>query len=123
MKHLTKEKIFSVASERIGNYHIQDKGQLCYLVDKVSSKVFGVERYPTITQKAAAYLHYIATCHPFVDGNKRVAVGCATSFLEDNGYLLRHDIRQSAFELAIKVACKCITDIEAISKHIQSWIV
>jgi death-on-curing protein len=35
---------------------------------------------------AAAYLFYFCSNHPFVDGNKRVALGTCLIFLELNGY-------------------------------------
>jgi death-on-curing protein len=35
---------------------------------------------------AAAYLYYLCSNHPFVDGNKRVALGACLVFLKINGY-------------------------------------
>lgn len=35
---------------------------------------------------AAAYLFYLCSNHPFVDGNKRVALACCLVFLRLNGY-------------------------------------
>ena len=36
-------------------------------------------------EMAAAYLFHIAGNHPFVDGNKRVALAAALTFLKMNG--------------------------------------
>jgi len=36
---------------------------------------------------AAAYLFYICRNHPFLDGNKRTALGACLVFLEENGPL------------------------------------
>jgi len=36
---------------------------------------------------AAAYLYYLSSNHPFVDGNKRVALATCLVFLESNGLL------------------------------------
>lgn len=43
---------------------------------------------PSIPELAAAYSYGIARNHPFVDGNKRVALTLAAMFLELNGYTL-----------------------------------
>lgn len=36
---------------------------------------------------AAAYLYYLCTNHPFVDGNKRTALAASLVFLEENGLI------------------------------------
>ena len=43
---------------------------------------------PDIFDLAAAYAKGIVQNHPFVDGNKRTALVCASSFLDLNGYQL-----------------------------------
>lgn len=40
---------------------------------------------------AAAYAFHIAKNHPFVDGNKRAALGCCAVFLRMNGWNLRSE--------------------------------
>ena len=47
-----------------------------------------VELFPTVFAKAAALAHAITTEHPFVDGNKRTALGCAARVLRLNGFYL-----------------------------------
>jgi death-on-curing protein len=42
-------------------------------------------------EMAAAYLFHLARNHPFVDGNKRVALMCALVFLGLNGHRLDAD--------------------------------
>jgi death-on-curing protein len=39
--------------------------------------MFGLELYPTVYDKAAAYLYHIVCNHPFNDGNKRTGFGAA----------------------------------------------
>lgn len=41
---------------------------------------------PTLAEMAAAYAFGIARNHPFVDGNKRVALAAADVFLQLNGH-------------------------------------
>ena len=47
---------------------------------------FGGESvYASLEEVAAAYLFYLCRNHPFVDGNKRVALGSCLLFLRLNG--------------------------------------
>ncbi len=43
---------------------------------------------PSIFDLAASYCYGLANNHPFVDGNKRIALTVAAIFLEINGYVL-----------------------------------
>jgi len=52
---------------------------------------FGVEVYPTVFDKAAAYLFYISRNHAFIDGNKRTATAAMLAFLRVNGESTRYD--------------------------------
>ena len=48
----------------------------------------GEDLYDDLAAKAAALMHSLVQNHPFVDGNKRVAVAAAELLLDANGYLL-----------------------------------
>ena len=47
--------------------------------------------YVDIVQEAAALWESLSQNHPFIDGNKRVAVTVTAAFLKVNGYLLEFD--------------------------------
>ena len=47
--------------------------------------------YDDIIQEAAALWESLSQNHPFVDGNKRVAVTVTAAFLKVNGYRLEFD--------------------------------
>jgi death-on-curing protein len=47
--------------------------------------------HPTLYEMAAAYLFHICKNHPFLDGNKRAALGAAIGFLGLNGLMLTAD--------------------------------
>ena len=47
--------------------------------------------YDDIIQEAAALWESLSQNHPFVDGNKRVAVTVTAAFLKVNGYLLEFE--------------------------------
>ena len=46
----------------------------------------GVSTFSDTVEVAAAYLYYPCSNHPFIDGNKRVALGACLVFLQINGY-------------------------------------
>lgn len=54
-------------------------------------------------EMAAAYLFHLVSNHPFVDGNKRVGLACAVTFLKLNGFDLQCD-HQMLEDLVLMVA-------------------
>jgi len=67
---------------------VRDEGLLASAVDKPWTSYMGVELYPSLADKAAALLVGLSRNHPFVDGNKRTAIGAVSVFLLANGYWL-----------------------------------
>lgn len=54
---------------------------------------------------AAAYFFYLCRNHPFVDGNKRVALAACLVFLSENGALAQEHLAVDEWEqLALDVA-------------------
>jgi death-on-curing protein len=54
---------------------------------------------------AAAYLFYLCSNHPFVDGNKRMALATCLVFLSENGLLKNEELDADAWEtLTLAVA-------------------
>ena len=51
----------------------------------------GKSPYKDLAEIAAAYLYYLCRNHPFVDGNKRAALGACVVFLRLNGIEPRPD--------------------------------
>lgn len=50
--------------------------------------------YEDLIEEAAALWESLAMNHPFVDGNKRVAVAAMVTFLAINGYVIKPDSRE-----------------------------
>ena len=51
----------------------------------------GKSPYADLADVAAAYLYYICKNHPFIDGNKRTALGACIVFLRLNGVATNAD--------------------------------
>lgn len=43
------------------------------LVSNINGAYFGKVAYPSLEEKAVAYLYFLIKDHPFIDGNKRTA--------------------------------------------------
>jgi death-on-curing protein len=75
--------------ERYGGSHgIRDLGLLASALAMPSATFGGALLHPTLPEMAAAYLYHIASNHPFVDGNKRIALMAAIVFLGLNGLVV-----------------------------------
>ena len=122
VRYLTIEDILKIAKGHVGRYKLLKKSQLDYLVEIVGKKIGDTELFPTLPQKAAAYAHHIITGHIFLDGNKRVGMNCALSFLVLIG--CDHDLKidNSIIKLGFNIAKGTISDIEVIADHIRLWI-
>ena len=64
----------------------RDLGLLESAVARPQATFAGEDLYPDLWSKAAALMHSLVLNHPFVDGNKRVALTAAGIFLDLNGY-------------------------------------
>jgi death on curing protein len=86
----TIDEVIAVHSQLIarfgGSLGIRDRGALESALARPQSGY-----YQDIIQEAASLWESLSQNHPFVDGNKRVAVTVTAAFLKVNGYLLEFD--------------------------------
>ncbi|WP_116126290.1 Fic family protein [Lewinella sp. IMCC34183] len=79
MGYLSKEEVIYInhaTVQRFGGHFVSPNNllhaqSLDYLVESVSSVVFGDSLYPALHDKAAVYMFSIISNHVFQDGNKR----------------------------------------------------
>jgi death-on-curing protein len=80
-----------------GSLGIRDRGALESALARPQSGY-----YADILQEAAALWESLSQNHPFVDGNKRVAVTVTAAFLKVNGYLLEFgDLQAFSFLIGL----------------------
>lgn len=84
-----------VASAHGGGLGIRDRGLLESAASVPAAQFSGQYLHPHVPAMAAAYLFHLCKNHPFLDGNKRVALAAADVFLELN----QHELRASDDEL------------------------
>jgi len=87
--HLTVEIVREIHAAAIaqfgGSDGLRDRALLESAVAAPQATYGGESVYADVPEVAAAYLFYLCRNHPFVDGNKRVALGACLVFLRLNG--------------------------------------
>jgi death-on-curing protein len=96
---------------------VRDLGLLDSALARPASSAFGEDAYPTVELKAAALLHSLASHHPLVDGNKRLAWFVAAVFLDLNGRAPQVS-DDEAFDLVMDVA-RGESDLEVIVSRMR----
>jgi death-on-curing protein len=97
----TVEEAIAVHAQLIarfgGSLGIRDRGALESALGRPQSGY-----YNDIIQEAAALWESLSQNHPFVDGNKRVAVTVTAAFLKVNGYRLEfNDLEAFSFLIGL----------------------
>jgi len=89
-RFLTRDEVLEIHEAQIdrrgGTHGILDSGKLDSALGQPQSGFGGQFLHESIFEMAAAYLFHIARNHAFMDGNKRTALMCAYTFLDQNGY-------------------------------------
>lgn len=92
MKILTVEQVIALHSRLIqatgGLDGVRDAGLIESSLSSAFATYFGVEKYPSIEEKAARLCYSLVNNHAFLDGNKRIGVYMMIIFLELNGIVL-----------------------------------
>jgi len=87
--HLSVEIVQEIHRESLrgfgGSDGVRDIVLLESAVSAPQSSVGGNSPFRDIQEVAAAYLFYLCKNHPFIDGNKRSALGACIVFLRLNG--------------------------------------
>lgn len=103
-----------------GDTLVRDHGSLSYAVRRPSIILFGEPQFPTLADKAAAYLHSVAHHHIFIDGNKRTAVHAVEMFLEKNGYRATWN-KAAEYPFVLEIA-QGRHEVEAVAEWLAKYI-
>jgi len=92
IRFLTVSEVLLILEDQIRNYggiySVRDTNLLSSAIYMPESSFGGNYLHETIPAMAAAYAFHICQNHPFMDGNKRVALASSLVFLDLNGYEL-----------------------------------
>jgi death-on-curing protein len=87
--HLTVEIVREIQAAAIaefgGSTGVRESSLLESAVAAPQASIGGRSPYADLAEMAAAYLFYLCKNHPFIDGNKRAALGACLVFLRLNG--------------------------------------
>jgi death on curing protein len=93
--HLTVEIVIEIHAEAIaqfgGSEGLRDRALLESAVAAPQASFGGESPFADSIDIAAAHLFYLCSNHPFIDGNKRAALGACLVFLRLNGFTLSPD--------------------------------
>lgn len=105
-----------------GDPGLRNRGLLESALAMPQSTFDGADLHVGLAAKAAAYYFHLCSNHPFVDGNKRVAVVAAELFLRINGQVLSatdDEIEQLTVGLAAgRVSKDEVTDL--FTTHVET---
>ena len=93
--HLTVEIVRHIHAEAIARFGGSEGERESALLESAvaapQASFGGKSPFKDMPEVAAAYLYYLCKNHPFIDGNKRAALGACIVFLRLNGIEPRAD--------------------------------
>jgi death-on-curing protein len=114
LKYLTVDAVLAIHAEVLaahgGGTGLRSRSLLESAVTAPQATMMGQLLISEPIEIAAAYLFYICSNHPFVDGNKRVSLASCLVFLSENGLLPDESLNTDSWEtLTLDVACGSLT--------------
>jgi death-on-curing protein len=117
--HLTVEMVREIHAEALARFGgldgVRETALLESAVAAPQASFGGQSPYKDLVEVAAAYLFYLCRNHPFVDGNKRTALGACIVFLRLNRIEPKRD-GPDWEELALAVAASAVDRDEATQR-------
>jgi len=89
--------------EPLPDFSTRYPGKLESCLEQPFQTFGGDDLYPALVDKAATIFYLVTKNHPFENGNKRMAVSIALTFLYVNNHWVRID-PNTLYQIALKVA-------------------
>ncbi|MBU2592822.1 type II toxin-antitoxin system death-on-curing family toxin [Patescibacteria group bacterium] len=109
MRYLSLEEVIflheAVISKTGGSFGLRSLSGLISAIERPKAVFAGKDLYQTIFLKAAALFHSLVLNHPFVDGNKRIAIISTVRFLKINQVVLKVNGKE-LIEISLRVENK-----------------
>jgi len=119
-RHLTEREVLDLHARTIAQHGgapgVRDLGLLQSSLYRARSGF-----YESLSEQAAALLQSFCMNHPFVDGNKRVALLVTAVFLRMNGFRLGAKSSEFVRFILNEVISKK-ADVPAIAKWLERWM-
>jgi death on curing protein len=113
LAHPTVEAVIAIHAEVLaahgGSDGLRDRPLLESALAAPQATMMGAPMFSDPVEMAAAYLFYLCSNHPFVDGNKRTALATCLVFLSENGLLPQEKLDTDDWEhLTLDVASSAL---------------
>jgi death-on-curing protein len=106
-RFLTLSEVLTILRDQIarygGDFGVRDAGLVSSAIAVPQATFEGRHLHADLYEMAAAYAFHLCQNHPFVDGNKRVALAAALVFLDLNGITIA-DPKDRLYPLMMSVA-------------------
>jgi death on curing protein len=126
LRHLTTSTVEAIHAEVLrahgGAAGLRDRGLLESAVAAPQATMMGTPLMTDPVEVAAAYLFYLCRNHPFVDGNKRVALAACLVFLQANGLLPERELPPGEWESFVLDIAASRIDRDAATGRLRSLL-
>jgi death-on-curing protein len=120
--HPTVEAVKAIHREVLeahgGSPGLRDQALLESAVAAPQATMMGQPVFSNPLEVAAAYLFYPCRNHPFIDGNKRVALATCLVFLSENGLLPDESLDPDAWEAFVLDVAASQLDRDGATKRL-----
>lgn len=121
-KYLTANQVIAFHDILLKNFGgltgVRDTNLLHSAPEAPKASFGGKDMYPSVYEKAPAYLYHLAKNHPFNDGNKRTAYVTALAFLKANQALIK--FRVDLLEPVVVATANGTLDKEQLSDFFKT---
>lgn len=120
---LNRKVIYRTGGNVDGAGKFMNENSLSWVLDAIQYPLFDINRFPTISEKAAALAWTIIDGHVFIDGNKRTGMISLDTFLRTNGFYLAVS-DDEILTTAQKIATSSQTNysLEQFSEWVRKWM-
>ena len=94
-----------------GSPGIRDESLLNSAIQQPKSSFDGNYLHNSIFEMASAYGFHLCKNHPFIDGNKRVALAAMDTFLQNNGYEISASEKET-YKIIIELSAENLSKSE-----------
>jgi death-on-curing protein len=124
--HPTVEAVKAIHCEVLeahgGSPGLRDLALLESAVAAPQATMMGQPLFTDPREVGAAYLFYLCRNHPFIDGNKRVALATCLVFLSENGLLPEESLDADAWESFVLEVASSQLDRDGTTKRLTELL-
>lgn len=124
--HPTVEAVKAIHREVLeadgGSSGLRDQALLESAVAAPQATMMGQPLFSDPREVAAAYLFYLCRNHPFIDGNKRIALATCLVFLSENGLLPEESLDADAWEAFVLEVASSRLDRDGATRRLSELL-